>query len=124
MLRQTILLFLVVFASLTVANPVRSEVFTGSGLVDIPTGRVLKHGIFEAGTYLGFQQRMMDRSTTNLGDAVAIRLNFGLFGRVELGLTQLWQEHGSEPSSDRTASLKLQLLEEPEAGAIPSVAIG
>ncbi|MDE0685437.1 MAG: YjbH domain-containing protein [Candidatus Poribacteria bacterium] len=124
MLRHTILLFLLVFASLTVSNPVKSEVFTGSGLVDIPTGRVLKHGVFEAGTYLGFQQRMMDRSTTSLGDAVAIRLNFGLFDRVELGLTQLWEEHGSEPSSDRTASLKLQLLEEPEAGVIPSVAIG
>ena len=124
MLRHTILLFLLVFASLTVSNPVRSEVFTGSGLVDIPTGRVLKHGVFEAGTYLGFQQRMMDRSTTSLGDAVAVRLNFGLFDRVEIGLTQLWEEHGSEPFSDRTASLKLQLLEEPEAGVIPSVAIG
>ncbi len=124
MLRHTILLFCVVLASITVSNPVSGEVFTGSGLVDIPTGRVLKHGVFEAGTYLGFQQRMMDRSTTSLGDAVAIRLNFGLFDRVEIGLTQLWEEHGSEPSSDRTASLKLQLLEEPEAGVIPSVAIG
>ena len=124
MVRHTISLFWVVFVSITVANPVRGEVFTGSGLVDIPTGRVMKHGIFEAGTYLGFQQRMMARSTTNLGDAVAICLNFGLFDRVEVGLTQLWEEHGSEPFSDRTASLKLQLLKEPEAGVIPSMAIG
>ena len=124
MLRDTILLFLIVFVSITVSNPVKGEVFTGSGLVDMPTGRVLKHGIFEVGTYLGFQQRMMDRSMTNLGDAVAMRLNFGLFDRVEIGLTQLWEEHGSEPHSNRTANLKIQLLKEPEVGAIPSVAIG
>ena len=124
MLRPMILISLIVFVSITVSNPVRGEVFTGSGLVDMPTGRVLKHGIFEAGTYLGFQQRMMDRSTTSLGDAVAIRLDFGLFDRVEIGLSQLWEAHGSEPASNRTASLKLQLLREPEAGVIPSVAIG
>ena len=124
MVRHLTLLFVLVLASITVSNPIRGEIFTESGLVDIPTGQVLKHGIFEVGTYLGFQQRMMDRSTTHLGDAVAIRLNFGLFDRVEIGLTQLWEEHGSERSSDRTASLKIQLLKEPEVGAIPSVAIG
>ena len=124
MLRHTILLFLTVFVPITVPKAVRGEVFTGSGLVDVPTGKVLQHGIFEAGTYLGFQQRMMDRSTTNLGDAVGIRLNFGLFDRVEIGLTQLWTEHGSESHSHRTASLKVQLLKEPDVGAIPSVAIG
>ena len=120
MLRHTILLLAVVFVSITVANPVRCEVFTGSGLVDMPTGRVLKHGIFEVGTYLGFQQS----STTNLGDAVGIRLNFGLFDRVEFGLTQLSEEHGSDSFSNRTANVKVQLLKEPEAGVIPSVAIG
>ena len=124
MLRHTILRFLIVFLSVTVSKPVSGEVFTGSGLVDMPTGRVLKHGIFEAGTYLSFQQRVIDRSTTNLGDAVAVRLNFGLFDRVEIGLTQLWEEHGSEPASDRTANLKFQLLKEPETGAIPNIAIG
>lgn len=124
MVRFLFILFLIVSVFIRVSNPVRGEVFTESGLVDMPTGRVLKHGIFEAGTYLGFQQRMMDRSATSLGDAVAIWLNFGLFDRVEIGLTQLWEEHGSEPSSDRTVNLKAQLLKEPEAGVIPSVAIG
>ena len=124
MLRHTILLFLIVCVSITVSNPVKGEVFTRTGLVDMPTGQVRKHGIFEAGTYLGFQQRMMDRSTTNLGDAVGIRLDFGLFDRVEIGLTHLWDAHGSESHSNRTANLKVQLLKEPEVGAIPSVAIG
>lgn len=124
MLRHTISVFLLVFVAITVSKSVSSEVFTGSGLVDIPTGKVLQHGIFEAGTYLGFQQRMMDGSTTNLGDAVAVRLNFGLFDRVEVGLTHLWNEYGERPSADRTANLKFQLLKEPETGAIPSIAIG
>lgn len=124
MLRHTISLFLIIFASATVSKPVSGEVFTGSGLIDVPTGRVLQHGIFEAGTYLGFQQRMMDGSTTNLGDAVAVRLNFGLFDRVEVGLTHLWNEYGEQPSADRTANLKFQLLKEPETGATPSIAIG
>ena len=124
MLQHRILLFLSISVFIIVSNPVRGEVFTGSGLVDVPTGRVLQHGIFEAGTYLGFQQAATERSTTNLGDAVAIRLNFGLFDRVEIGLTQLWEEYGSEPSSYRTANLKIQLLKEPEAGVIPSVAVG
>lgn len=124
MLRHTISVFLLVFVAITVSKPVSGEVFTGSGLVDIPTGKVLQHGIFEAGTYLGFQQRMMERSTTNLGDAVAVRLNFGLFDRVEIGVTHLWNEYGEQPAADRTANLKFQLLKEPETGAIPSIAIG
>ena len=124
MLRHTISVFLLIFVAITVSKPVNGEVFTGTGLVDIPTGKVLQHGIFEAGTYLGFQQRMMDRSTTNLGDAVAVRLNFGLFDRVEVGLTHLWNDYGEQPAADRTANLKFQLLKEPETGAIPSIAIG
>ena len=124
MARHLILLFLLVSVPITVSHPVRSEVFTESGLVNIPTGRMLKHGIFGAGTYLGFQQQATNGTTTNLGDAVGIRLNFGLFDRVEVGLVHLSDEYGSEFSSDRTANLKLQLLKEQEAGVIPSIAIG
>lgn len=128
MARHLILIFLLVFASITVSNPVRSEIFTESGLVDIPTGNVLKHGIFGAGTYIAFQHPSEDTSPTNennsLGDAVAVRLNFGLFDRVEVGLTHLWNEYGEEPSADRTANLKFQLLKEQETGAMPSIAIG
>ena len=128
MLRHAILFFLIVCVSITVSNPVRSEIFTESGLVDIPTGNVLKHGIFGAGTYIAFQHPSENTSPTNennsLGDAVAVRLNFGLFDRVEVGLTHLWNEYGEEPSADRTANLKFQLLKEQETGAMPSIAIG
>ena len=124
MVKHRILRLLLVSAFITASHPVSSEIFTESGLVDIPTGRVLKHGIFGAGTYLSFQQRTMNRPTTNRGDAVAIRLNFGLFDRVEVGLKHLWHERGTEPSTKGTVNLKLQLLKEQEVGVIPSVAIG
>lgn len=124
MLRYLILLFLLISIIITVSNPVRGEILTGSGLVDVPTGRVLQHGIFEAGTYLGFRQAAPDRSTANLGNAVAVRLNFGLFDRLEVGLTHLWDEEDPDSTVARTANLKLLLLKEPEAGVIPGVAIG
>ena len=124
MLRHLISLFLFIFIIITVSNPVWGEVLTGSGLVDVPTGRVLQHGIFEADTYLGFQQAATDRSTTNVGDAVAVRLNFGLFDRLEVGLTHLWDEGEPDSTVERTANLKLLLLKEPEAGVVPGVAIG
>lgn len=124
MLRHLILLCLIVSVGIVVSDAVQGEVLTGSGLVDVPTGRVLQHGIFEAGTYLGFQQTATDRSTTNFGDAVAVRLNFGLFDRLEVGLTHLWDEGEPDSTVERTANLKLLLLKEPEAGVVPGVAIG
>ena len=96
--------------------------------MDIPTGNVMKHGIFGASTYIAFQHPSENTSPTNgnntLGDAVAVRLNFGLLDRVEIGLTHVWNEYGSEPSTKRSGNLKVQLLREQEVGAIPSVAIG
>ena len=124
MLRHLISICLIVSAGIVVSDPVQGEVLTGSGLVDVPTGRVLHHGIFEAGTYLGFQQAATDRSTTNLGDTFAVRLNFGLFDRLEVGLTHLWDEGEPDSTVDRTVNLKVLLLKEPEAGVVPGVAIG
>ena len=123
MVRRLILLLLVSIA-ITVPRSVRSEIWTESGLVDIPTGSVLKHGIFGVGTYLAFQQQTANDATTNLNDAVAFRLNFGLFDRVEIGLKHLWKEYDSEPSTAQTVNLKVQLLKEQVVGVTPNVAIG
>lgn len=127
MLRHQSLIFLLVSVLITVSNPARGEIFTESGLVDIPTGSVLKHGIFGASTSIAFQHRTDTSSTgedPSLVNATAIRLNFGLFDRVEVGLKHLWNEYGSEPPAEQTAHLKVRLLKEQEVGAIPSVAIG
>lgn len=128
MVKHRILLLLLLFTCITVPHPVSSEIFTERGLVDIPTGRMLKHGIFGAGTYMAFQHPAETVSAIGednaLGNAIAIRLNFGLFDRVGVGLKYLWNEHDSEAFMDWTATLKVQLLKEQEVGAIPSVAIG
>ena len=126
--RCLFLLLLLVCASITASTPANGEVFTDSGLVDIPTGAVLEHGIFGAGTYLAFRQNAtvsaLQTPSTNLSDVVALRLNFGLFDRIEVGLGHIWNEYASEVATDRALNLKLQLLKEQETGAIPSVAVG
>ena len=128
MRRSLLLLLVLVFVSIMVYSSANSEVFTESGLVDIPTGAVLEHGIFGAGTFIAFRQSAgtsgLQITPMNLGDAVAIRLNFGLFDRIEIGLGQVWNAYGSELSTEQAASLKVQLLKEQETGAIPSIAVG
>lgn len=126
--RHPLLLLLLVITAITAFSPANGEVFTDSGLVDIPTGRVLGHGIFGAGPSLAFRQSTTDSelqtAPMNLGNFVAFRLNFGLFDRVEVGLGRIWNEYESDISTEWAANLKLQLLKEQEAGAIPSVAVG
>lgn len=128
MAKYQISLFLLLLTFITISHPASSEIFTESGLVDIPTGEVLRHGIFGAGTYIAFQYPFENLPATAednpLANALAIRLNFGLFDRVEVGLEHLWNEHNSESSIDRAVNLKVQLLKEQEVGVIPSVAIG
>lgn len=128
MVKHQILPFLFVLAFITVSHPANSEIFTERGLVDIPTGRVLRHGIFGAGTYMAFQHSSETvsaiRKNNAFGNAIAVRFNFGMFDRVGVGLKYLWNEHDSESFIDWTAMLKVQLLKEQEVGTIPSVAIG
>jgi hypothetical protein len=128
MVKYQILFLLFLLAFITISHPASGEIFTESGLVDIPTGNVLKHGIFGAGTYMAFQHssetlRAIGENNT-FGNAIAIRLNFGLFDRVGVGLKYLWNEHDAASFIDWTATLKVQLLKEQEVGTIPSVAIG
>ena len=128
MVKYPILLLLLLLVFTTISQPASSEIFTESGLVDIATGSVLKHGIFGAGTHGAFRYPSENMSPTgannSLANALAIRLNFGLFDRLEIGLEHLWNEHGFEPVTEQRLNLKVQLLKEQEVGTIPSVAIG
>ena len=84
-----------------------------SGLVDIPTGKVIEHGIFNLGTYFGF------RNAGELPrDEAALQVDFGLFDRVEIGLTSV--RHNQQ--GFLLGNLKVLLLR--EAGAVPNVAVG
>ena len=128
MVKYQILFLLFLLAFIAISHPASGEIFTESGLVDIPTGNVLKHGIFGAGTYMAFPHssetlRAIGENNA-FGNAIAIRLNFGLFDRVGVGLKYLWNEHDAASFINWTATLKVQLLKEQEVGTIPSVAIG
>ena len=84
-----------------------------SGLVDIPTGKVIEHGIFNVGTYFGFRNEgELPR------DEAALQLDFGLFDRVEIGLTSV--RHNQQ--NFLLGNLKVLLLR--EAGIVPNVAVG
>ena len=84
-----------------------------SGLVDIPTGKVIEHGIFNVGTYFGF------RNESKLPrDEAAFQLDFGLFDRLEIGLTGVRYNQ----QSFLLGNLKVLLLR--EAGIVPNVAVG
>ena len=84
-----------------------------SGLVDIPTGKVIEHGIFNVGTYFGF------RNASELPrDEAAIQLDFGLLDRIEIGLTSV--RHNQQ--SFLLGNLKVLLLR--EAGIVPNIAVG
>ena len=84
-----------------------------SGLVDIPTGKVIEHGIFNLGTYFGF------RNAGELPrDEAALQLDFGLFDRVEIGLTSVRHDQ----RSFLLGNLKVLLIR--EDGIAPNIAVG
>lgn len=87
--------------------------FRGSGLVDIPTGKVVEHGIFNIGTYFAFRNEdAIPR------DEAAAQLDFGFLDRIEIGLTSVRLNQKSYLSGN----LKALLFR--EAGAVPNIAIG
>ena len=50
--RPPFLLLLLIFASIMVSNSANGGMFMDSGLMDIPTGAVLEHGVFAVGPYV------------------------------------------------------------------------
>lgn len=95
---------------------VSGEIFSDSGLVDIPTGDVLKHGIFGVGVYAPFQNVSQFQRNT-----VVFRVNFGMFDRIEFGATHILP-HQNDASRSFLAHVKAHLVT--ESGLIPNIAIG
>lgn len=138
MRRHSVLLLLLVLASIMVSSSANGEMFMDSGLVDIPTGAVLEHGVFAIGPSVAARLDLRCSSLDDCGEVLVattrLRLNFGLFDRVEVGLGYVWNEDNwgknrwgeqrGELSTEQAASLKVQLLKERDVGAVPSVAIG
>ena len=93
--------------------PLATPYFRDSGLMDIPTGAVIEHGIVDVGTNFAFLNR-----TGIPREEAAIRLNFGIFDRVEFGIASVQLNQ----KSFLMANLKLLLVR--EAGKMPNVAVG
>ncbi len=93
--------------------PLATPYFRDSGLMDIPTGAVIEHGSIDVGTNFAFRNRDgLPR------EEAAIRLDFGLFDRVEVGITSVRLNQ----KSFLTANLKVLLFR--ETGKVPNVAVG
>ena len=93
--------------------PLATPYFRDSGLMNIPTGAAIEHGIIDVGTNFAFlNKRGLPR------EEAAIRLNFGLFDRFEVGMTSVRLNQ----QSFLMANLKVLLFR--EAGKVPHVAIG
>ncbi len=101
---------------LILAVPVNADIFTDTGLVDIPSAKVLKHGIFDIGVYAPFQN-----STYFKRDSVAFRVNFGMFDRIEISGSHILPQD-NDASQSFLGHLKAQLFI--ESGKIPDIAIG
>ena len=93
--------------------PIATPYFRDSGLMDIPTGAVIEHGIVDAGTNFAFLNR-----TGIPREEAAIRLNFGIFDRVEFGIASVQLNQ----KNFLLANLKALLFR--EAGKMPNVAVG
>ncbi len=110
---QRLLIFLFCITTLCSPRLWAAPYCRDSGLVDIPTGKVIEHGIFNLGTYFGFRNEgELPR------DEAALQLDFGLFDRVEVGLTTV--RHNQQ--SFLLGNLKVLLLR--EAGIVPNIAVG
>ena len=116
MVRHLMLLLLLFSIFCMFSTNVSGEIFTDSGLVDIPTGDVLKHGIFGVGVYAPFQ------NTTHFKRyPVAFRVNFGMFDKIEFGASHILPQD-NDASRSFLGHVKAQLLNESEK--LPNVAIG
>jgi len=94
-------------------NSAAAPYFQDTGLVDIPTGKSLEHGIFNVGAFISFSnEKGLPREDT------AVKLDFGLFDRLEANITTLKRNE----TSFLLSSFKLQLIK--EIDAIPNVAVG
>lgn len=109
-MRKLIILITVLLVSKSLYS---APYFRDSGLVDIPTGRVMEHGIFNVGTYLTFENNR--RLPIN---EIAVKLDFGLLDHFEMGFTAL----KFDQESYLLGNFKLNLLRESDTK--PNISIG
>jgi hypothetical protein len=105
-------LWLIVIVFIYVNNSEAAPYFHDPDLVDIPSGKSLEHGVFTVGIFMAFcNEKGFPR------EEAAVKLDFGLFNRLEIGILSLKLEQNFLLSN-----FKLQLLK--EYNMLPNVAIG
>jgi hypothetical protein len=105
-------LWLGVIVFIYVNNSEAAPYFHDPDLVDIPSGKSLEHGIFTVGTFIAFRNEKGFPKEES-----AVKLDFGLFNRLEISIISLKLEQNFLLSN-----FKLQLLK--EVNVYPNVAIG
>ena len=105
-------LWLIVIVFIYAGNSESAPYFHDPDLVDIPSGKTLEHGVFTVGTFMAFHnEKRFSREES------AVKLDFGLFNRLEISIISLKLEQNFLLSN-----FKLQLLK--EVNVLPYVAIG
>jgi hypothetical protein len=110
--KKLLWLWLGVIVFIYVNNSEAAPYFHDPDLVDIPSGKSLEHGVFTVGIFMAFcNEKGFPR------EEAAVKLDFGLFNRLEIGILSLKLEQNFLLSN-----FKLQLLK--EYNMLPNVAIG
>ncbi|MFQ6042167.1 MAG: hypothetical protein ACE5PV_15020 [Candidatus Poribacteria bacterium] len=110
--KKRIWLWLTMVIFIYVNHAEAAPYFHDPDLVDIPSGKSLKHGIFTVGTFMAFRnEKGFPREES------AVKLDFGLFNRLEISIITLKSEQNFLLSN-----FKLQLLK--EVDVLPNVAMG
>jgi len=110
--KKSLWLWSAVVVFIYVSNAGAAPYFHDPDLVDIPSGKSLEHGIFTVGTFMAFlNEKGFPREES------AVKLDFGLFNRLEISIITLKLEQNFLLSN-----FKIQLLK--EVDVLPNVAIG
>lgn len=105
-------LCLAVVVFIYASNSESAPYFHDSDLVDIPSGKTLEHGVFSVGAFITFRN---DKGVPR--EESAVKLDFGLFNRLEIGIVALKLEQNFLLSN-----FKFQLLK--EVDVLPNVVLG
>ena len=111
MLYRLINYVLVLTMALFFANPsAAAPYFRGTGLMNIPTAYVAQQGFFNVGVHTAIWDQKRDE--------LAIRIDFGIFNRAELGLI------GLKKKTDDYVMGNIKLSLSRESGSTPGLSVG
>jgi hypothetical protein len=106
---EKVVLLVFTIALLFVNTSAAAPYFRGTGLMNIPTAYVAQQGFFNVGVHTAIRDQKREE--------LAIRIDFGIFDRAELGLIGLKKTDGYVMGN-------VKLLLSRESGSTPSLSVG